>query len=101
VEHFSLLRVGDDAQVIIWNLHSGELMQQFFCYFNGYVALSVWVNFGEQNDIGFAFGCADGSLHIYQQDKQTVQILKSFCLDELTICFQGLFAFVDVSGTYP
>src|SRR5215470_6735618 len=64
--------VGDDARVVVWNLQTGELMQQIFCHFNGYIASSAWINIWETHELGFVFGCADGSLHIYRQDRQTV-----------------------------
>ena len=64
-ENFSLNCPGDDADVVVWNMLMGEKVQVVSCAFHGPVGVLVWIP--EQPGLvpGFAFSCADGSIHIY------------------------------------
>ncbi|KAH9928230.1 WD40-repeat-containing domain protein [Amylocystis lapponica] len=66
-----LLSGGDDAILRIWNLESGELMQEMSCYFHGPIGAITWVDLGEGLDKAFVFGCGDGTLHVYARDDKT------------------------------
>ena len=50
----------------------GEKVQVISCAFHGPVGALVWIP--EQPGLapGFAFGCADGSIHVYQRVKSSV-----------------------------
>jgi hypothetical protein len=65
------IRIGDDARLAVWNLLTGEFMQEFMCRFNGAIGAICWISV-EPNEASFAFGCADGSLHVYRQEKGSV-----------------------------
>jgi hypothetical protein len=58
---------GDDGLVVLWNLKTGETLQEISCAFHGPVSALAWVGFGEDKDESFIFGCADGSLHLYRR----------------------------------
>ena len=80
--------LGDDAQVIIWNLSTGKKMQVISCAFNGAVGAVVWFPSTLALRHRFAFGCTDGSVHIYISDEATVCedliiILHSSCINIL------------------
>ncbi|OBZ70602.1 hypothetical protein A0H81_09014, partial [Grifola frondosa] len=62
-----LLSGGDDALVVIWNLTTYEKMQEVKCLFNGPVSIVHWMGTENCGGMSFIFGCADGSLHIYQR----------------------------------
>ena len=64
--------LGNDAKVIIWILTSGEKLQVIACPFNGAVGAAVWFPSTSGLRHGFAFGCADGSIHVYTSDEVTV-----------------------------
>ena len=63
---------GDDAELVVWNLSTGEMMQTIPCPFFGAVGAIVWLPAMSVLSHGFAFGCADGSIHIYTRDDTTV-----------------------------
>ncbi|THH06092.1 hypothetical protein EW146_g9717 [Bondarzewia mesenterica] len=60
-----LLSGGDDPVSIIWNLRTGENMQEINCVFHGPVAAITWIDLGAGDRKAFVFGCADGTLHLY------------------------------------
>jgi WD40 repeat protein len=63
---------GDDGDIVLWDILAGEKVQVISCAFHGPIGALVW--FPEQPGLvpGFAFGCADGSLHVYQCVKPSV-----------------------------
>ena len=66
---------GDDAELVVWNLSTGEMMQTILCPFFGSVSAIVWLPAMPGLGHGFAFGCADGSIHIYTHDDTTVGLV--------------------------
>ena len=48
-------------------------MQVISCAFNGAVGAAVWFPSTLALRHGFAFGCANGSVHIYISDEATVR----------------------------
>ncbi|KIM72519.1 hypothetical protein PILCRDRAFT_81788, partial [Piloderma croceum F 1598] len=61
-----LLSGGDDADVVVWDIWTGEKVQVISCAFNGPIGVLVWIPELPGLAPGFAFGCADGSIHVYQ-----------------------------------
>lgn len=53
---------GNDGQVFIWNLLTGEQLQKIDCAFNGQISCIAWREIRE----AFFLGCADGSIHLYR-----------------------------------
>ncbi|KLO05670.1 WD40 repeat-like protein, partial [Schizopora paradoxa] len=60
----------DDACFIVWNIKTGEIVMKIDVPFNGAIGAAVWLTFDE-GKMGFAFGCADGSIHIYWERKDS------------------------------
>jgi hypothetical protein len=56
---------GDDAKLIIWNLTTGEKLQEISCVFHGPISASTWIQLGDGDQRFFVFGCADGTIHLY------------------------------------
>ena len=71
-ENISLNCPGDDADVVVWNMLTGEKVQVVSCAFHSPVGALVWIP--EQPGLvpGFAFGCANGSIHVYQRLESSV-----------------------------
>lgn len=63
-----IFHLGNDGQLMIWNILSGERIQDIDCAFNGHVSCLVWADTREL----FAFGCADGSVHLYNWSEAKV-----------------------------
>ncbi|KAH7903271.1 WD40-repeat-containing domain protein, partial [Hygrophoropsis aurantiaca] len=66
-----LLSGGNDARALIWNLHTGELLQEMECMFEGPVSAMKWITPRESRGSAFIFGCADGTLHLYQRTSES------------------------------
>lgn len=62
-----LLSGGDDADIVVWNILTGEKVQVIRCAFHGPIGALVWIPELPGLAPGFAFGCADGSIHVYQR----------------------------------
>ena len=92
--------LGNNIQAIIWNLSTGEKTQAISCAFNGAVEAAVWFPSTLALRHGFAFGCADGSVHIYIPDKATVcedpinYNLRLIDITQLNILFKTSFMMV-------
>jgi WD40 repeat protein len=67
----------DDAQVVVWNLQTGEKKQVIRCTFNGPIGAITWITSGDvEDDLAFAFGCADGSIHFYKRKDKQVRCIR-------------------------
>jgi hypothetical protein len=69
-----LLAPGDDALVVIWDLDSGTRLQDISCPFNGPITVAAWLPTVQGSATVFAFGCADGSIHVYVQHPHQVSL---------------------------
>jgi WD40 repeat protein len=63
---------GDDVDIVVWNILTGEKVQVVSCAFHGPVGALVWIPEQPGLVLGFAFGCANGSIHIYQRCESSV-----------------------------
>jgi WD40 repeat protein len=63
--------LGDDSKLIVWSLQSGEPVQEILCRFNGAIGAICWIS-PESNEASFVFGCADGSIHVYRRENESV-----------------------------
>jgi hypothetical protein len=70
----SYLKSGDDADVVVWCLNPLEKQQVISTPFSGPVACVVWIPSPGDAVSGFAFGCADGSMHFYQRSDSLVTL---------------------------
>ena len=59
--------LGEDALVVLWDLETGAQLQDISCPFNGPITVAVWLPAIQGSATAFAFGCADGSIHVYAQ----------------------------------
>ena len=48
-------------------------MQAISCSYFGFIGAIVWLPVMPGSGHGFAFGCSDGSVHIYMRDDATVR----------------------------
>ena len=55
----------DDGLVVVWDLRTGSLLQEVHVPFNGPIVTCRWIPIEQGDSEAFAFGCADGSLHVY------------------------------------
>jgi WD40 repeat protein len=67
-----IVSLGDDALVVLWNLETGEILQEISCPHTGFVTAACWITTMRSEAKAFAFGCADGSIHIYTLDRGDV-----------------------------
>ena len=70
----------------------GEKMQVISCLFHGPIESLVWITQRPGLSPGFAFGCADGSVHIYQCPESSVHD-DALTIDNYWITCEGLFVF--------
>ncbi|KAH9910273.1 WD40-repeat-containing domain protein, partial [Fomitopsis serialis] len=61
-----LLTGGGDAKLMIWNVVTGELQQEICDVFHGAIGSVCWVDFEGRGDDGFAYGCSNGTIHVYK-----------------------------------
>jgi WD40 repeat protein len=73
-EHFPVTHncTGDDADIVIWDILTGEKVQVISCAFHGPIGALTWIPQKPGLALGFAFGCADGSIHLYQLVESSV-----------------------------
>jgi len=57
---------GDNADIVVWNTLTGEKMQVISTVFHGPIGALVWVPQQPGMSLGFAFGCTNDSIHVYQ-----------------------------------
>lgn len=55
----------DDGLIVVWDLRTGNLLQEVHVPFNGPIVTCRWVPIEQGDGEAFTFGCADGSLHVY------------------------------------
>lgn len=90
---------GEDGLLAIWNLDSGELLQAVTCVFNGPVTSVIWITPSNEDDQAFAFGCADGTIHIYSQPDADVSVIPS-SVSTLLILAQSNFIFASLTTAH-
>ncbi|KAF8834257.1 WD40 repeat-like protein, partial [Paxillus ammoniavirescens] len=66
-----LLSGGNDSRIVIWNLASGEMMQEISVPSAGFISCLAWVKLSDENEDAFVIGTSDGNIHLYEQCKDT------------------------------
>ncbi|KAG6381506.1 WD40-repeat-containing domain protein [Boletus reticuloceps] len=79
-----LLSGGNDSRVVLWNLISGEMIQEYCVPSAGFVSCLAWVNLSNEED-AFVFGASDGNIHLYARGKDSP--LFAFC--SVTLAHEG------------
>lgn len=63
----------DDAHLIVWNLRTGEAIQDIHEPFHGPIGAAAWTTIGDDNnDAWIVFGCANGNLIVYNRKERHV-----------------------------
>ncbi|KAG2341222.1 WD40 repeat-like protein, partial [Suillus weaverae] len=62
-----LLTGGNDSQIVVWSLVSGEMMQEIFTPAAGYISAITWMHGNDHSEMSFAFGASDGNIQVYER----------------------------------
>ena len=57
--------VGEDTEAVIWNIRTGKKHQIIAFPYGGQVSVVLWISGKGERKQRLAFGCADGSIHIW------------------------------------
>jgi hypothetical protein len=96
---------GDDALIVLWNLDTSEILQEISCPYTGFVTAACWITTMRSETNAFAFGCADGSIHVYALDKGEVShfmllyVIWIYALCSPTVLFHSIGLVMDPSKT--
>ncbi|KIK74738.1 hypothetical protein PAXRUDRAFT_19590 [Paxillus rubicundulus Ve08.2h10] len=63
---FMLLSGGNDHCIVIWNLSSGEMIQDICVPSAGFISCLSWIKADDRDESAFIFGASDGNLHLYE-----------------------------------
>ena len=66
---------GEDADVVIWNVLTGEKIQVISFPFSGQVSAVLWIPVAGERAQRLALGFADGSIHVWVCIKNSVSPL--------------------------
>jgi WD40 repeat protein len=58
--------------IVIWDISTGEKVQVISCGFHGPIGAVAWIPELPGQASGFAFGCTDGTIHVYQRVESSV-----------------------------
>ena len=67
--HNSFVHLGNDSCVVIWNLASGEMIQEFCIPSAGFMSCLAWVKLSDRGENTFIFGASNGNVHLYEHRK--------------------------------
>ena len=76
---------GNDSRVVVWNLTSGEMIQEFCVPSAGFISCLAWIKLSDGEEDVFVFGASDRNIHLYEQSKD--HPLFAFCL--VTVAHEG------------
>ncbi|KAG1844686.1 WD40-repeat-containing domain protein, partial [Suillus subluteus] len=62
-----LLTGGNDGHVVLWNLTSGEMMQEINVPAAGYISAISWTDVDDCGETMFVFGALDGNIQLYER----------------------------------
>ncbi|KAG2049755.1 WD40 repeat-like protein [Suillus hirtellus] len=62
-----LLTGGNDGRVVVWNLTSGEMIQEINVPTVGYISTISWTDIDDRGETMFAFGASDGNIQLYER----------------------------------
>ena len=84
-----------------------EVQQEIKDAFHGTVTAVCWVEFDGRKDEGFAYGCVNGSIHVYKWSAIAVSSLSknhvlACSLSEYVLCsHQARYVFVSMVDAHP
>ncbi|KAG1766211.1 WD40-repeat-containing domain protein, partial [Suillus occidentalis] len=59
--------IGNDSRIVVWNLVSGEMIQEIFTPAAGYISAITWMDGDDGGETTFAFGASDGNIQVYER----------------------------------
>ena len=68
---------GNDSCVVVWNLTSSKMLQEFCVPSAGFISCLVWIKLSDGEEDTFVFGASDGNIHLYKWSKD--HPLCTFC----------------------
>lgn len=60
---------------MVWNVNSGEKVQEIPCFFHGAVNAACWADLGQGDNLAFILGCSDGNLQLFQRPDVNVRTI--------------------------
>ena len=78
---------------------SGDLQQEIADVFHGSVTAACWLDFEEKKNDGFAYGCVNGTIHVYRFSPKRVSCYTSLPGIILMIP-QGQYVFVSITDAH-
>ncbi|KAG1850326.1 WD40-repeat-containing domain protein [Suillus tomentosus] len=67
-----LLSGGNDSRIVVWNLLSGEMIQEIFTPAAGYISAITWMDVDDGGETMFAFGASDGNIQVYERSNNAL-----------------------------
>lgn len=90
-----------DGLLVLWDISVNDPLQEISCIFNGPITVAAWIPTERGNASAFAFGCADGSIHIYAQLAREVNICRSHSVGTHTdIIQQSTFTLASITNAH-
>ncbi|KAG1717326.1 WD40-repeat-containing domain protein, partial [Suillus occidentalis] len=72
-----LLSGGNDSRIVVWNLVSGEMIQEIFTPAAGYISAITWMDVDDGGETTFAFGASDGNIQVYERSNDALFVFQS------------------------
>ena len=76
---------GNDSRVVVWNLTSGEMIQELCVPSAGFISCLAWVLLSDSEEDVCVFGASNGNIHLYERSKG--HPLFTFC--SITVAHEG------------
>ena len=76
---------GNDSCIVIWNLSSGEMLQEICAPSAGFISCLVWIKLANRDEDSLVFGMSDGNIHLYQCTNEH----PVFCFLSITLAHAG------------
>ena len=82
---------GNDSRIVIWNLSSGEMLQEICTPSAGFISCLAWIKLADRDEDSFVFGASGGNIHLYQcMNEHPV-----FCFLSITLAHVGAVEFLE------
>ena len=82
---------GNDSRIVIWNLSSGEMLQEICTPSAGFISCLAWIKLADRDEDSFVFGASDGNIHLYQRTNEN----PVFCFLSITLAHAGALEFLE------
>jgi WD40 repeat protein len=58
---------GNDNRVVVWNLSSGEMIQELCVPSAGFISMLTWIKVDDRDESAFVFGASEGNIYLYER----------------------------------